>query len=401
MGQNAAPLIIGLVAGGLLLLIGVVPALRHPVERFRRIRRSRSPEYAAEGEEWIYRPRAPGDETTKPALPAAVPDATVGEPDPGRPGPTAANDDVEPEAAVLAAAAAERQLEAFQRENAAEAARIIDEARRQVRELLDDAGLEAQRIVVAAGQERARSRSELEQERRALEKRGKELDSLVTVQEAEHRAEELLADAERECASLVRKAEAEAERRAAEITEDAQRRAREQLERAELESRAIVVDTGRERARILSELEHERSLLEQERMKLEETTPLQEAAQTAEGLLADAERRREELMRESEAEAERRAAEITDNARRQAEDLLGKAELEAARIVDTARQERARLLKELERERSVFEERRMSLSGFLNRALEEVDAPSADDRAANVRELDDELRIRASAGSDQ
>jgi hypothetical protein len=70
--------------------------------------------------------------------------------------------------------------------------------------------------------------------------------------------------------------------------------------------------------------------------------------------------------------------------------VLEEAELEAKRIVVLAEQERAGLVNDLARERSVLEETRMRLSGFLADALEEVEgAPVVGNGPAVVRDLDD------------
>ena len=137
---------------------------------------------------------------------------------------------------------------------------------------------------------------------------------------------------------------------------DAERRARERLEEAEVEAEGIVVETGHERARLLSELERERSLLEQTRARLDSLTAIEEAVKKAERDLAAAKQQQRDVRQESEAEAER----------------------EAARIVAAAGLERARLVDELAQERLVLEEMRTRLSGFLTDVLEEVEvAPTA------------------------
>lgn len=205
-------------------------------------------------------------------------------------------------------------------------------------------------------------------------------DSFAAAEETARRANELLGAVARQCKGLLRESEAEAERRACEITEDAGRQARELLEEAELEAKGIVVASSRERAQLLSELAQERSALEEARTKLGSSAATEEAPPRANELLAAA-REREVLRRESEAEAER----ITEHARRQARDLLEEAEREATRIVDAAGQERAQLMNELAHERSVWEETRTRISGFLVDVLEEVEgAPAASEEPANV-----------------
>ena len=233
----------------------------------------------------------------------------------------------------------------------------------------------------------------------AVERRRVRLDTLAAIQEAERKADELLLDAERQCADLLRKAEAEAHRKAGQITEDARQRAAEQLEEAELEARAIVADTARERALRLTEVERERMRLEVARSKLAMPTPLEAVGQQAEELLIAARHRGEELLRESEAEAERKASEIADVARRQAEAVVQRAELEATRIVAAADQERVQLVQALARERSVQENTRTKLSAFLADMLAEVEAaaPDTQEVQANVRDLDEVRAVRKAA----
>ena len=85
-----------------------------------------------------------------------------------------------------------------------------------MRQLREEAELEAKRIVPAAGENSLAERS-WKTSRAAFARRSR-LDSLSTVQAAELKAEELLADAEQQCANLVSEAEAEAQRNAAGIT---------------------------------------------------------------------------------------------------------------------------------------------------------------------------------------
>jgi vacuolar-type H+-ATPase subunit H len=311
---------------------------------------------------------------------------------------------------------AELQPDALRLENEAEAERITGDARRQAQELLseaerasdiarrqaqeltEEAELEAKRIIVAAGRERTRLMSDLEQrqQEQEAEDRRTRLDSLSTIQEAEKRAEALIDAAERQRESILREAEEEAERKAAAIAEDAKRRADVRLEEAELEAKQIVVTTGKERAKLLNELAQERSHLEETRTKLDALTAIEEAAQKAEELLVAAEKRRDELLEKSAEEAERNEAEITEAARRQSRELLERSELEARKIVDDARREGARLASELAEERSAFEERRTTLSGFLAHALEEADRARGE-RDPAARDLDEELLERTSA----
>jgi hypothetical protein len=360
MSSGASPFLVGLFAAGLLLtLIWFVSAAHRRLERFRLHRRS----------------RADGETTSETWIDGR--DDELGEP----PGPTADAD-----ATGLGAP----KVEAIRTDDA-----------RQAQELLEEAELEAKKVVVADGRERARKEAELDQER-ALERRRTRLDSLATMQTAERRAEQLLLAAERQCATLVHEAEAEALRKSAEIAADGRRRANELFEEAELEARRIVVDTSEERSRLLSELERERSLLELERMKLAAPTPIEAAEQQAEELLVAARHRRDELLRASEAEAERRATAVEDGARRHAQELLDEARLEAARVVAAAVRDRQRLVGELARERSVLEETRTRLAAFLAEALREINAaPAAGESKGNVRDLDEVRAVRTSAGGDR
>jgi cell division septum initiation protein DivIVA len=104
-----------------------------------------------------------------------------------------------------------------------------------------------------------------------------------------------------------------------------------------------------------------------------------------------------DLLSESEAAAERKAAEVTAAARRQAQQTLEEAEAEAARIIGDARNERIRLVGELARERSVLEETRTRLSGFLTGALEEVEGATQRSEAATVQHLDEARAVRTSS----
>jgi len=92
--------------------------------------------------------------------------------------------------------------------------------------------------------------------------------SPAAIEEAQRRAEEMLAAAERGSESLRRESQEEVEHRAVEITEDARRQARELLEAAELEAKEIVVAAGQERARLLNELARERAVVEETRTRL-------------------------------------------------------------------------------------------------------------------------------------
>jgi len=200
---------------------------------------------------------------------------------------------------------------------------------------------------------------------------------------AEQRADELLVAVARQCKALLRESEAVAERRASEIIEDARRQARELLEEAQFDAKRIVGAASQERALLLNELAQERSALEEARTKLGSFAAAEVAEQRADELLATAARECEVLRRESQVEAAR----ITEDAQRQSRDLLEKAELEAARIVAGAGQERAWLVDELARERSVLEETRTRLSGFLADVLDEVEVPLAtSEGSANDRD---------------
>jgi vacuolar-type H+-ATPase subunit H len=397
MSSNLGPLLVGLAAAGsLLVLIGIIRANWPLVARVgmsRGQRRSGSSESWATSHEPVGRPRAPTDTQAKRAGPAATADEGVGGPNVDQQASSAA---IKESKAQELTVAPERHSEGLWRENEAEAARITDEARRQAREPLDEAELEAQTIIVAAGQQLARREDQLDEERAGPE-RPTRLDLASIVQEAAHKAEEALAAAWQEAAILVREAEAEAERRAAGIIEDGRRRVQELLDEAESEAKRVVVDTGHEREKLLRDLEQERSLLEETRVRLGSLAEIEEAVQEAENLLVAAEQRREDFQRESEAEAEGRAAEVTRDAHRRAKELLEEAELEAARIVAAGHQERERLSADLAHERSVLEETRNRLSGYLTDVLSEVEAaPAAGDRSTNVRDLDEALRKRAS-----
>ena len=337
MSSGASPFLAGLFAVGLLLtLIWVVSATYRRAERFRRSRADAK----TTSETWVDRPRVPDEKPGQGSSPTA--DAA--------------------------------------------------------REPQEGAALEVKTVAAEPPQHPSQQASAAEQA--ALEQRRMRLDALAAIQEAERQVEELLLDAERHRAILLRDAEAEGQRKASQITENARQRVAEQLEEAEREARAIVVDTAHERALLLTELERERMRLEVERSKVVMPTQLEAAAQAEEILIA-AERRREELLRASEAEAERRASEITDAARREAEALLERAELEATRIVAAADQERTRLVRTLARERSVQEDTRTRLSAFLAAMLAEVEAAAPTrEGQANVRDLDEVRAVRKSVAAD-
>ena len=181
MSSGTAPQLVGVAAAILLLaVIGVVPAAVRPLERIRLWRRrgdSAGPEAWTRTQASV--PQAPS--------PLAVPASAV----------EAEEDDTSPLPVT-----AELQSEELRREPEAEATRMAEDARRQAqelhsdaqrisedaqlraRELLGEAELEAKRIVVAAGRERARLLSELDQEQEAMAERRTRLDSLSTIQEA-------------------------------------------------------------------------------------------------------------------------------------------------------------------------------------------------------------------------
>lgn len=399
--SDTPPLLIGLAAGVLLvLLVGVIPSTQRMFERLKpRRHRSRMPEGEAMSDEWVYRPPAASDEKdekAEPLQPSAEMPADIAAPSDDVPPSATTHHEIRGEPELDEPA--EREHDAARHASEAEAARITEDARQQARELIEAAELEAKGIVVLAGQDRARRENDIEQERLALEERRLRLESRATVQEAERKAEELLAATEAQCRGLVHDAEAEGQRKFTEIVEDAWQRARDRLEEAELEAKEIVIETGRERARLLNELAQERALVEETRTRLESLTVIEEAARKAEELLVAAEQRRDELQRESEAEAERKAAERVGDARRRAQEVLDEAELEAARIVGAAERERAQLVDELlARQRSVFEETRAKLSGFLSDVLEEVEGmPAERETPAQSRSLDEALTVRTS-----
>jgi hypothetical protein len=135
--------------------------------------------------------------------------------------------------------------------------------------------------------------------------------------------------------------------------------------------------------------------LEATQSKLQSLEAIEEATRAAE-------ERRAHLLNETLAEADRTAAEVVDDARRQGELLLEEARREAARVVAAAHQKRMGLVGDLARERSVFEETRTRLSGFLADTLENIGAASTtDERPANVRELDEARATRTSARADR
>jgi cell division septum initiation protein DivIVA len=108
-----------------------------------------------------------------------------------------------------------------------------------------------------------------EAERRAQEILARAADRAASVlgeseAEAERRAQESLANAE----SLLREGAAEAERRANEITEAARTQARKLVEKAELDARAIVAAAERERGRLVDDLARQRALVEETRTRL-------------------------------------------------------------------------------------------------------------------------------------
>lgn len=220
-----------------------------------------------------------------------------------------------------------------------------------------------------------------------------EAETARIIEEAERTAAERLQEAERKAQDRVQAAELEGQR----IAEDARRRAAEQLDEARLEARRIVDDTAEERAQLMSEVEHERALAEATHGKLRSLAAIEEATRTAETLLMVAEQRRVDILSESEAAAERKAAEVTGEARRVAQRTLEEAEAEAARIIGDARNERKRLVGELARERTVLEETRTRLSGFLTDALEEVESATQRSEAATVQDLDNARAVRTSS----
>ena len=371
MSSDLAPLLIGLAAGGLLvILIGIVPGAGRTVGRIRSIRRRRhhvAQEGQTTGEEWFYRPPAP--EAPEPPVPPSEGDSGADQSDGYRTSSSAAIAEVDSNAAELLIAA-EREREDRWRESMALAERVAKYAHPMAE--TDEPELEATRIAVPAAKYGAPNEGELEQARAVS-------DALAALEEAERRAERLLAAAEWRRASIPLERRMEAAHTPAEIVDDARQQSFARLEDAGHTNEPAPELPARDDAL---------------RTKLDSLRGIQEAAHEAEKLLVAAERRRDELLRESEIEATRKAAEITEDAGRRAQERLVKAELEAKRIVDDATLERSQLVNALTQERAAFEETRLALARFLADALEEVDSGTANEAAAKARELEQALHVR-------
>ena len=374
MSSDLAPLLIGLAAGGLLvILIGIVPGAGRTVGRIRSIRRRRhhvGQEGQTTGEEWFYRPPAP--EAPEPPVPPSERDSGADQSDGSRASSSAAIADVDSNAAELLIAA-EREREDRWRESMALAERVAKYAHPMAE--TDEPELEATRIAVPAAKYGAPNEGELEQARAVS-------DALAALEEAERRAERVLAAAEWRRESIPLERRMEAAHTPAEIVDDARQQSFARLE-----------DAGHTNEPA-SELPIPDEAL---RTKLDSLKAIQEAAHEAEKLLVAAERRRDELLRESEIDAAHSAAEITADAHRQAQARLEEAELEAKRIVEDATRERSRLVDALAQERAVFEETRLMLAKFLADALEEVDGgPAASEAGAKARDVEHALNERTS-----
>ena len=132
MSPEFAPLLIGFAASGMLLVvIGIVLAIRRLLERSRlrsEPRRSRGYEGWATSQEWVYRPRVPGQV---------------------REGSLAAVEEARRKADVMLADA-ERRSQRLLRESEAEAERrageIIEDAWKQAGELLVEAEFEVEKV---------------------------------------------------------------------------------------------------------------------------------------------------------------------------------------------------------------------------------------------------------------
>jgi hypothetical protein len=280
MSSDIAPLLVGFAVVGLLLvLIGIVLVVRRLAERMRMRHRERRPgtlEGGAASQDWMYRPRARGERQPEPS--AAQPTAT----DDGAGGPST-----------------DRQQAARRRDSEAEAERITEEAHRRARELLEEAELEANRIVVAAGRERA-SRLDDQEESVPPCRGGRGSTRFPRFKRPSRGRRRLLPPSGSPRVSYERLRRKQ--RKADEISEDARRRAQELLEEP-AEAKSIVAATGQERARLLDELTRERSVLEEANARLGSPTALQEAERKADEVLAAAEQQSEELRREREAES--------------------------------------------------------------------------------------------------
>ena len=152
MSSDVAPLLVGFAAAGMLLVvIGIVLAIRRLLERIRLTSSRQSREYEgwATSQEWIYRPRAPRAVRAEPLDQASKAEGSAGDPSGGRQSSLAAVDEARHRAGVMLAIA-ERRCERLLRESDAEAERrageIIEDALRQARELLEDVEPEVENV---------------------------------------------------------------------------------------------------------------------------------------------------------------------------------------------------------------------------------------------------------------
>lgn len=120
--------------------------------------------------------------------------------------------------------------------------------------------------------------------------------------EAQRRAEEVLVNAE----SPLREGVAEAERRANEVTQAASTQARKLVEEAELEARAIVAAAERERGRLVDDLARQRAVVEETRTRL--STFLIDVLEEVDGVPAPAPDSRSTNIRDLTQARERRTS---------------------------------------------------------------------------------------------
>ena len=148
------------------------------------------------------------------------------------------------------------------------ASQITQDARKRVREQLEEAEQEARAIVVETAHARALLLTELERERMRLEVERSKLATPAPLEAATQQAEELLIAAERRREEILRESKSEAERIASEIADVAHRQAEAVLERAELEATRIVAVADQEHAQLMQALARERSAQEDMRTRL-------------------------------------------------------------------------------------------------------------------------------------